>query len=212
MASISPAARVGCGLQISKICSHFGAGIYPFPEAKGARQSLQSKVEMQLMGASAALDPPTSHARPIHEAPSLPAPCTLLARTLYPPCLHPAPSLPAHPPAAGSRPRAAEMREVVRHTNKLKKRSLAAIAAGLGTWSLVLERERATLHALNQLALDPQRKVFVAEGWVPTSVRHRLLSLSHVPSQLLLLALPWPACPPLACLPDLGLLACYRLP
>ena len=46
---------------------------------------------------------------------------------------------------------------------------LRFVAETLATWSLVLEREKATLHTLNLLTFDPHRKVFVAEGWVVTS-------------------------------------------
>ena len=85
--------------------------MYEHPETRGARQSLQARLEVQLM----------------------------------------------------------EMRELVRHTNTLKTRGLRTLAARLGAWSLAIEREKATLHALNLLSLDLHRKVFLAEGWVPTS-------------------------------------------
>jgi hypothetical protein len=33
--------------KVSKICAHFGCSMYPYPEARGARQALQARLEMQ---------------------------------------------------------------------------------------------------------------------------------------------------------------------
>ena len=62
-----------------------------------------------------------------------------------------------------------EMRELVRHTEGSRLASLRGLKRVLGTWRLVIDREKATLHTLNMISLDPSRKVFIAEGWVPTN-------------------------------------------
>ena len=36
-------------------------------------------------------------------------------------------------------------------------------------WRAAVSREKATLSALNMIAFDIRRKVFIAEGWVPTA-------------------------------------------
>ena len=61
-----------------------------------------------------------------------------------------------------------EMRELLRSTRALGRAALSAIAAELGGWALAVEREKATVHSLNMISYDLTRKVFVAEGWVPT--------------------------------------------
>ena len=67
-----------------------------------------------------------------------------------------------------------EMRELVRHTESMRMAALKSLKRVLGTWSLVIDREKATLHTLNLLLMEPTRKVFIAEGWVPSKELPRL--------------------------------------
>ena len=43
-----------------------------------------------------------------------------------------------------------EMRELVRHTESMRMAALKSLKRVLGTWSLVIDREKATLHTLNR--------------------------------------------------------------
>ena len=61
-----------------------------------------------------------------------------------------------------------EMEDLYTKTISMRKQSLSTLSMKLGTWTYVVEREKATLHALNMLDLDLNRKVFTGEGWVLT--------------------------------------------
>ena len=63
----------------------------------------------------------------------------------------------------------AEMEEVYKSSKQQRRHMLEYTAQQWSYWRYICSREKATLHTLNLLNFDIRRKVFVAEGWVPTS-------------------------------------------
>ena len=58
--------------------------------------------------------------------------------------------------------------EVLRTARQHRRQILLSAAQQWSYWRHICSRETATLHTLNLLNFDIRRKVFVAEGWVPT--------------------------------------------
>lgn len=61
-----------------------------------------------------------------------------------------------------------EMDDILLHAQQQCHRVLKNVAEHLSSWRYVIQCEKATLYTLNMLSLDMRRKVFVAEGWVPS--------------------------------------------
>ena len=130
--------------KVNKMCTHFGATMYVYPEARGARMALHARLEVRERHAHVGKRHAHAHrpaSKGVHRAVRARVPQVQLM----------------------------EMRELLRHTVGAKHKTLRAISANLSEWQEVVSREKATLHTLNLLSFDIRRKVFIAEGWVPTS-------------------------------------------
>ena len=128
--------------KLHKVCLHFGAKVYDFPDALPARRAAEVRAPF-----------------PNPRAP----PCRARAMRAG------APHSVRVPAQLQLRQRLADLDEVLRRTGQQRREVLDGVAQQWSNWRHVCDTEKATLHALNLLSFDIKRKIFRAEGWVPAS-------------------------------------------
>ncbi|CCH40496.1 V-type H+-transporting ATPase subunit I [Wickerhamomyces ciferrii] len=62
-----------------------------------------------------------------------------------------------------------DLNTVLETTNRTLNTELIAIAQELSSWAAVILKEKSVYQTLNLFDYDPNRKVLIAEGWVPTN-------------------------------------------
>lgn len=74
--------------------------------------------------------------------------------------------------------RLSDVANVLRNTKNTLDAELTQIARSLAAWMIVVRKEKAVYHTLNQFSYDQARKTLIAEAWCPTN------SLSLIKSTL----------------------------
>lgn len=74
--------------------------------------------------------------------------------------------------------RLSDVASVLRNTKNTLDAELTQIARSLAAWMIVVRKEKAVYHTLNQFSYDQARKTLIAEAWCPTN------SLSLIKSTL----------------------------
>ncbi|GMM51209.1 H(+)-transporting V0 sector ATPase subunit A [Starmerella bacillaris] len=64
--------------------------------------------------------------------------------------------------------RLSEVNEVLEQTHRTLISQLQDVSESIGAWDLALQKERGVYETLNKFVYDENRKLLIAEGWIPT--------------------------------------------
>jgi V-type H+-transporting ATPase subunit a len=65
--------------------------------------------------------------------------------------------------------RLGDVESVLRNTKNTLDAELTQIARSLAAWMIIIKKEKAVYHTLNQFSYDQARKTLIAEAWCPTN-------------------------------------------